>query len=99
MQDIVDSTIADVGDLCAVEAIFARAQPEVVFHLAAQPIVRISYAEPVATYITNVTGTVNVLEAAQVPVRPCGCGHYHRQVLRESRVVARISRTRSTGRK
>ncbi|MDP2183811.1 MAG: CDP-glucose 4,6-dehydratase [Actinomycetota bacterium] len=65
LRDIVDSTIADVGDLAAVKAVFARVQPEVVFHLAAQPIVRISYDEPVETYRTNVMGTVHVLEAAR----------------------------------
>ena len=45
--------------------VFADFQPEIVFHLAAQPLVRFSYAEPVLTYETNVIGTLNVLEAAR----------------------------------
>ena len=48
--------------------VFKETQPEIVFHLAAQPIVRESYKNPVNTYETNVMGTVNVLEA----VRQCG---------------------------
>jgi CDP-glucose 4,6-dehydratase len=43
-----------------------EAQPEVIFHLAAQPLVRLSYREPAATYETNVMGTVNVLEAVRL---------------------------------
>lgn len=45
--------------------VFVEFQPEIVFHLAAQPIVRLSYKEPVLTYQTNVMGTLNVLEAAR----------------------------------
>lgn len=45
--------------------VFADFKPEIVFHLAAQPIVRLSYAEPVMTYQTNVIGSLNVLEAAR----------------------------------
>lgn len=45
--------------------VFTDFQPEIVFHLAAQPLVRLSYAEPVLTYETNVLGTLNVLEAAR----------------------------------
>jgi CDP-glucose 4,6-dehydratase len=47
----------------------ARRAPEVVFHLAAQPLVRASYAEPVETYATNVMGTVHLLEAVRAPRR------------------------------
>jgi CDP-glucose 4,6-dehydratase len=47
-----------------VDAVFAAA-PEIIFHLAAQPLVRASYADPVETFATNVMGTVNVLEAAR----------------------------------
>lgn len=56
---------ADVRDLAAVSAAFARHEPEVVVHLAAQPLVRRSFLEPRATYETNVMGTVNVLEAVR----------------------------------
>jgi CDP-glucose 4,6-dehydratase len=55
----------DVRDSVAVRAVFAEVQPEIVFHLAAQALVRRSYREPVATYATNVMGTVHVLEAAR----------------------------------
>ncbi len=53
----------DIRDEAAVRRIFALEQPEIVFHLAAQPLVRRSYREPVTTWSTNVMGTVNVLEA------------------------------------
>ena len=56
------SMIGDIRSLKALEAAFILFSPEIVFHLAAQPIVRRSYEEPVYTYETNVTGTVNVLE-------------------------------------
>ncbi len=55
----------DVRDADAVGAALRAARPEVVIHMAAQPMVRRSFVEPVATYATNVMGTVNVLEAAR----------------------------------
>lgn len=55
----------DVRDAVKLLAAFEAAQPEIVFHLAAQPIVRTSYEEPVYTYETNVVGTVNVLECVR----------------------------------
>ncbi len=55
----------DVRDEARVEKLFKAAEPEIVFHLAAQPLVRRSYREPVSTWSTNVMGTVNVLEAAR----------------------------------
>ena len=58
-------TIADIRDYDAVRATMAACQPEIVIHMAAQPLVRLSYSEPVATYATNVMGTVHVLEAAR----------------------------------
>lgn len=63
--DSTDSTIGDVRDLGSVERAMGAAEPEIVFHLAAQPLVRASYAQPVETYATNVLGTVHVLEAAR----------------------------------
>ena len=54
---------ADIRDLDAMKEIFARYEPQIVFHLAAQPLVRLSYEMPVETYQTNVMGTVNVMEA------------------------------------
>jgi CDP-glucose 4,6-dehydratase len=57
--------LADVRDLAALTAACAEFQPEIVFHLAAQPLVRQSYREPVETFATNVMGTANVLEACR----------------------------------
>ena len=59
------SVIADILNPQTLEQVFKEFQPEIVFHLAAQPLVRLSYAEPVLTYQTNVIGTLNVLEAAR----------------------------------
>lgn len=59
---------ADVRDEAALMQVFKAYKPEIVFHLAAQPLVRYSYLEPKETFETNVMGTVNVLEA----VRLCG---------------------------
>lgn len=56
---------ADLRDASAVADAFRVASPEIVFHLAAQPLVRRSYADPTETYATNVMGTVNVLEAVR----------------------------------
>ncbi|MEW6345208.1 MAG: CDP-glucose 4,6-dehydratase [Paraburkholderia sp.] len=61
----LEHILGDVRDANAVSAAMQRAQPEVVFHLAAQSLVRHSYAEPVETYATNVMGTVHVLDAAR----------------------------------
>lgn len=54
---------ADVRDLDTMKKIFIKYQPEIVFHLAAQPLVRLSYDIPVETYETNVMGTIHVMEA------------------------------------
>lgn len=61
----IDQVIGDVRDLGAMQAAFAKAQPQTVLHLAAQPIVLTSYEEPRYTYETNVMGTVNVLECVR----------------------------------
>jgi CDP-glucose 4,6-dehydratase len=63
--ELIRSVEADVRDHDAVGAAFEAARPEVVFHLAAQALVRPSFAEPRATYEVNVMGTINVLEAAR----------------------------------
>lgn len=57
------NAIGDVVDAAALGAAVAASEPQVVFHLAAQPIVRDAFREPVATFATNVMGTVNLLEA------------------------------------
>ncbi len=65
----IDSYIGDIRDLDALKAVFAKVQPEIVIHMAAQPLVRESYENPVYTYDVNVMGTVNVLEC--VRINPC----------------------------
>lgn len=59
------SIIGDIRDLEHLRAVFAEHRPEIVIHMAAQPLVRYSYVEPVETYSTNVMGTVNLLEAVR----------------------------------
>lgn len=61
-DDKIHSTIGDVRDYVALEKAYIESKPDVVLHLAAQPIVRESYKDPKYTYETNVIGTVNVLE-------------------------------------
>jgi CDP-glucose 4,6-dehydratase len=61
----------DVRDLSAVRAAVDSAKPDFVVHLAAQPLVRLSYDQPVETYGINVMGTVNVLEAVRLSGKPC----------------------------
>jgi CDP-glucose 4,6-dehydratase len=56
---------ADIRDLTTLRAALSEAEPEIVIHMAAQALVRPSYAEPVDTFATNVMGTVHVLEAAR----------------------------------
>ncbi len=59
----VASHLCDIRDAQAVAAIICQARPEVVFHLAAQPLVRASYRDPLGTFSSNIMGTANVLEA------------------------------------
>lgn len=60
------SIIGDIRDLKHLKEVFDQTQPEIVLHLAAQPIVRDSYKEPVYTYETNVMGTVNICECVRL---------------------------------
>jgi CDP-glucose 4,6-dehydratase len=60
---VLNSTMADIRDPKAVADCVARARPDVVFHLAAQPLVRASYDDPVGTFATNVMGTAHLLDA------------------------------------
>ena len=62
------SIIGDIGDLDKLNNVFQQYKPDIVFHLAAQSLVRPSYKNPIETYETNVMGTVNLLEAS----RHCG---------------------------
>ncbi len=63
-QDMT-SIIGDIRNLATLQAVFAEHLPEIVIHMAAQPLVRYSYQNPVETYSTNVMGTVNLLEAVR----------------------------------
>lgn len=66
IKDHINSITGDIRDLDALKKAFDTAKPEIVIHMAAQPIVRTSYKEPVMTYETNVMGTVNVLECVRL---------------------------------
>ncbi len=65
LSDRMDSVIGDIRDFEKLQSTFDRTKPEIVLHLAAQPIVRDSYKFPRYTYETNVMGTVNVLECVR----------------------------------
>ncbi len=68
---VVDHTEGDIRDLAAFRAVLHRARPRFLFHLAAQPIVSRSYAEPIETLSTNVMGTAHILEALRGIDWPC----------------------------
>jgi CDP-glucose 4,6-dehydratase len=67
----LDHQIGDIRTPGLVAARVAEVQPDAIFHLAAQPLVLRSYADPVETWSTNVMGTLHVLEAARAHDRPC----------------------------
>jgi CDP-glucose 4,6-dehydratase len=71
LNDRIDHRIIDIRDSDAVEALIVEVQPDVVLHLAAQPLVRLSYDIPVETYATNVMGTVHVLNALRQLKKKC----------------------------
>lgn len=59
------SVIADINDRAALDGLIAQHKPEIIFHLAAQALVRASYRDPVETFTTNVVGVISVMEAAR----------------------------------
>jgi len=65
LEGVIDSRIGDIRDRDRLRGAFEQSQPEIVFHLAAQSLVRRSYCEPLATLETNAIGTANVLEAVR----------------------------------
>ena len=65
LEEKISHVHGDILDPDRLTAVFQKYQPEFVFHLAAQPLVRLSYQEPKVTFDTNVGGTVNVLEAVR----------------------------------
>ncbi|MDK8183527.1 CDP-glucose 4,6-dehydratase [Paenibacillus sp. UMB4589-SE434] len=62
---LIRSIIGDVTDLGLLQESLIESNPDIIIHMAAQPLVRKSYEEPVQTYMTNVMGTVNIMEAAR----------------------------------
>lgn len=66
VEDKMNSVIGDIRDRTHLMKVFDEVQPEIVLHLAAQPIVRDSYKDPVYTYETNVMGTVNICECVRL---------------------------------
>ncbi|WP_339643031.1 CDP-glucose 4,6-dehydratase [Jannaschia helgolandensis] len=71
LRNRIDHAEVDLRDAEGVTARIHAVAPDVVFHLAAQPLVRRSYAQPVETWATNVQGTVHVLDAIRTAGRPC----------------------------
>ena len=65
VSDNMQSVFGDIRDFEKLKRIMSDFDPEIIIHMAAQPLVRLSYKEPLETYSTNVLGTVNVLEAAR----------------------------------
>ncbi len=66
IRDGMNSITGDIRDLEHMKRVFKEVQPEIVIHMAAQPLVRESYKNPVCTYETNVMGTVNILECIRM---------------------------------
>ncbi len=66
IAELVEHVEGDVRDIRQLTTVVARTRPDIIFHMAAQPLVRRSYAEPVDTIAINVMGTVNLLEAARL---------------------------------
>ncbi|MCX7385955.1 MAG: CDP-glucose 4,6-dehydratase [Planctomycetales bacterium] len=67
----IADTRADIRDRVQLTSVIRDFDPEIVFHLAAQPLVRYSYQNPIETYETNVMGSIYVLEALRISNRPC----------------------------
>ena len=71
IQERITNVFGDIRDLEKLQQVFDDFKPEVVFHLAAQPIVRRSYNDPLGTWSTNVQGSLHVLEALKPLKHPC----------------------------
>ena len=71
IADRLHHELNDIRDAVAVARSIQLAQPDFVFHLAAQPLVRLSYEQPLETYATNVMGTAHVLDALRALKKPC----------------------------
>ena len=96
VREIVTDVRGDIRDYSGLESSMTEFAPEVVFHLAAQPIVRRGYADPVGTYSSNVMGTVHVLEAVRKTPSCTRCRVCHNgQVLPKSGLGLALSRVGS----
>jgi CDP-glucose 4,6-dehydratase len=71
LDKLCDSNIGDVNDFEHLSKIVSRSQPDFIFHMAAQPLVRYSYQNPIETFQTNVMGTANVLESCKFLKKKC----------------------------
>src|SRR5687768_12029974 len=71
LENRMRHVVGDVRDFSLVQKAVREIAPDFIFHLAAQPLVRLSYSRPVETYATNVMGTVNVLESVRLAGIPC----------------------------
>ncbi len=71
LEKLIEHHFCDIRDLDAVRSIVHDFQPDFLFHLAAQPIVSVSYAEPLDTITTNVLGTAHLLETLRTLTNPC----------------------------
>lgn len=71
LASAINHHLGDIRDSARLQAVIKSAQPDVVFHLAAQPLVRRSYLQPVTTWDTNVLGTIHVLESLKGLTHPC----------------------------
>ncbi len=91
MGERVHSVVGDIRDLSHLKQVFSETKPEIVIHMAAQPIVRESYKNPVYTYETNVMGTVHVLECVRTCESEILCKCDHRQGIFEQGVALGVS--------
>ena len=71
IDTVINSTIADIRDLDKMKLIINKIKPDFLFHLAAQPIVKKAFEEPIDTFTTNIIGTANILEVLRVANFPC----------------------------
>lgn len=71
IENQIQSYMADIRDLDKMTQLIGEIEPDFVFHLAAQPIVKLAFEEPVDTFTTNIIGTANVLEALRRLDKPC----------------------------
>jgi CDP-glucose 4,6-dehydratase len=71
LADRIEHNLGDIRDLSVVQQVVKSTSPEIVFHLAAQPLVRRSYRQPLDTWATNVMGTAHLLEAVRFLDAPC----------------------------